>query len=253
MLGPISQRVRAMVGRRRADRGPAVLFEFVVLDGVADIVMLELDSRLVEQRESWGLTPVIDEGSVRLLAALRTGPRPASALALEVGMSRRVVSQVVLPRLALAGWVQRGPDRSWTSARAYQPLARWIVAIEAKRREWRHAVWQARRYRRFANRSIAVLDASTNLTSATEAIRTQTQVGLARLDSGGRMETLHLPPWGPPYSEVEFALAGERAWAMTREGRASGSLAPVFGRMLLATRGADPRCPDASVGFPHLE
>lgn len=245
MLAPISKHVAAVVGRRRAGREPSVLFEFSVLDGVADLVALELDHQLMRQRDQLGLLPVVDQTCVRALVALRDGPESASALALKTGVSRPVLSRSVLPRLAAAGWVHRESRHLWRG-RCYEPLARWIVAIEVKRRDWRHAVWQARRYRRFANRSVAVLDASVDLHGATRAISSQTQVGLAALNQRGRVEALHLPPWAAPYSQVEFALAGERAWAMVLEDRRSGPIPLVFGRLNSTIRGDDPRSPSGS-------
>lgn len=252
MLLPISRSTHALAGRRRARRGPSVFYEFGVAEGLADVVLLEFDEAAIERRYMGGLEPVLGHLAIRTLWRLDQGAASTTHIAASLGASVDHLRRRTLPELALAGWLRRDEDGDWVMQAALEPLARWIIAIEAKRRDWRSALHQAQRYRRFANRSVAILDATTGLSAAIDTIAARPDIGLARLaSSGGRVESIHLPPWLAPRSPAEFILAGELAWSMRREGRVSGPIEPVYGRVLDPTRGADPRAQGELDGFPR--
>jgi hypothetical protein len=244
MLAPIARGLpRAMwPGRPK----PNLLYEFDVAAGVADIVAVEFDHRAVARRDFAGLDPVVEGLAVRVLVALRSGPMPTSELAEAAGVSVGHLRRAVLAPLAEASWVIKSRDGSWETPVQHQTLIRRAIAVEAKLRDWRTAIWQASRHRRFANLTIVVLDASTKTDAALAAVEHFRDVGLATVAAAtGEVEMLYMPDWRLPMSPTEFALAGERAWEMRQAGRRSRRPALVFGRELRATRGADPRFPDA--------
>jgi hypothetical protein len=244
MLGPIARAPAALAGRRRASRNPQVLFEFFGAAGTPDVVFLEFDEHELERRDSLGLAPVLNYNAIAVLLALSTGPLDVRALSEGIGMTRAHLRRTILPDLEARAWLEHA-GREWRTLERIRPLARWIVAVEAKRRDWRRAVAQAERYRSFANRAVVVLDAAANLQPVRELARSQTAVGLASLDTRrGRVEALLLPPWQRAASERDYVWAGEQAYHMRRSGVPSGPVLPVFGRTLLATNGPDPRLPN---------
>lgn len=234
MLEPISRRLAVVAGRRRAERLPEILYEFHGPQGIADMVALELDQDALEARDRLVLQPVTGYSAAICLWALRKHPLETSAIAGRVRMSSGHLGRVVLPGLAEAGWVER-QGSMWRATGPVVPLAHWIVAVEAKRSDWRRALDQAAHYRRYANRSIAVLDAAVDLSRAEAHARADGRIGLARIScDGDRLSPVHIPRWQPPFSQAEFFLAGERSWDMIRTGVRSGPTFSVFGRVLSA-------------------
>jgi hypothetical protein len=252
MLAAIARAPTALAGRRRGSRDPQVLFEFLGSQGTPDVVFLEFDERELVSRESLLLAPVLAYTAVAVLVALSTGALTTAELAARTRVTAPHLRRAILPSLEASSWLVRD-GRRWRSPTPIRPLAKWILAVEAKRRDWRRALAQADRYRRFANRAIVVLDANANTGPALLMAESERRVGLATVDSTrGRVETLVLPPWRTASSEIEFIWAGEQAYAMHRSGAVSGPVLPVFGRYLLATQGPDPRMPNASLGASRV-
>ena len=244
MLAAIARAPAALAGRRRAGRNPQVLFEFFGAAGTPDVVFLEFDEHELDRRDRLGLAPILNYNAIAVLIALSARPLGVRALSEAVGMTPAHLRRTILPDLEERTWLEHA-GREWRSREAIRPLARWIVAVEAKRRDWRRALAQAERYRTFANRAVVVLDAAANLQPAQELAKSQMVVGLAKLDARrGRVEPLLLPPWQRASSERDYVLAGEQAYHMRRSGIPSGPVLPVFGRTLLTTNGPDPRLPD---------
>jgi hypothetical protein len=244
MLAPIARAPSALAGRRRAARRPQVLFEFFGAEGTPDIVFLEFDAQELRRRDELDLPPVRNYNEVAVLLALGDGALSAHDLSTRIGVTAAHLRRAILPTLDRQGWVEQA-DGLWSSPEPLRPLAKWIVAIEAKRRDWRRAMEQAQRYRRFANRAVAVLDASTNLAAARAHAESDGRIGLASIDVDlQKLQAIVLPKWHPPSSPLEFVWAGEQAYLMRRTGVVSGPILPVFGRLLVASDGADPRLVD---------
>jgi len=242
MLGAIAESASAFVGRRRAARNPQVYFEFWAAEGTPDLVFFEFDAAELAHREEVGLGPVTGYSDVMVLAALRARPLGISELASQVMMSPAHLRRTVLPGLAQRSWVVQAVDRRWMSPIPIRPLASWIAAIEAKRRDWKRALAQADRYRRFANRVVVVLDAAAAVQPALVQATSDGRVGVATLSAAtGRIRPLLLPAWKPARISAEFILAGEQAYSMRRAGVHSGVVLPVFGRTLTAQDRPDPR------------
>lgn len=253
MLGAIAASPSPLVGRRRGRREPQVFFEFWAAQGTPDLVFLEFDPAEIARRTELGLAPVTGYSEVAVLAALRRGPLNVWELAARVSITPAHLRRSILASLREQGWVVETADRSWATPEPIAPVARWILAVEAKRRDWSRALVQADRYRRFANRSVVVVDATVASASALVRARADGEVGLALLAKhSGRVEPLYLPPWKPPRSRLEFILAGEQAFSMMTAGIRSGPIVPVFGRILMATVGPDPRMPlgEGASGLP---
>jgi hypothetical protein len=242
MLGAIAQSPAALVGRRRADRSPDVFFEVWAASGTPDIVFVEFDQLELDRRGELGLAAVTGYSEVAILVALRAAPLTVWELADRVSMTPAHLRRTILPSLAERSWVIQSTDRRWRTPEPLLPVARWILAIEAKRRDWARALAQADRYRRFANRAVVVVDAAMSTESALGRVRPQGEIGLAVVArDSGRVTPLLLPPWRPPRSRLEFTLVAEQVLSMREAGARSGPILPVFGRVLTATTGPDPR------------
>lgn len=241
MLSAIARAPVALAGRRRGGRGPQVLFEFFGAEGSPDVVFLEFDEVEVARRESLGLCPVLGYRAIAILLALAERPCSVAELAAAAGVGVAYLKRSLLPELEEGGWVRR-EGGAWVSPHPIRPLARWILAVEAKRRDWRRATEQAERYRRFANRTVVVLDAAANLEAAQAHVEARGAVGLVSLDvEGGRLRPLVVPKWHRASRARDFVWAGEQAYDMRRRRVTSGPVPLVFGRLLVATDGRDPR------------
>jgi hypothetical protein len=192
---------------------------------------------------------------VRALHGLATGITDLDNLATHTGTSKSHLRRSVLPALTEAGWTERLPGRSTsiTPTTAHEPLADWIVTIEAKRTAWAAAVAQARRHLRAADRAFIAIDAHharRAVTTAPELARqglgvatvaassTTTCTASGREFAGvisypnDRRPGLPAGARGP--RPADHRLAAERTWELHLRGVLSGPTHLVFGRDLSA-------------------
>lgn len=222
-----------------------VLFEVPCTAGVPDLVLLALDERAVADRVGTAqLTEPID---VRVMLAMQGSPAlpwTAQAIAEAVRVTPDHLRRTVLPRLLDGGHLKQ-TDGGWASAYAFRSLARSLVTIEAKIKDWRGGLAQATRHTTVADQAWLVVDAHRSRPAVAHADWFSTYgVGLASLSTDGTLSTLILPNVNrsrQPHRE----LLVERAVRLHLAGAVSGPLPRVFGAVPVAT-GADPRLAGAS-------
>jgi hypothetical protein len=242
MLAPISANAGMFLTPARRRSGFQVFYELIVGHGIADVVVIQFDERAVQERLRDDQGPVEDHLQMRTLLAVQTRPRRIADLAEGLRVSPDYLRRAVLPRLVEGGWVSRSDSQEWALTTPFRPVARAIIAIEAKRRDWPRGLSQARRYRSFANQTYVVLDAVGTQSLLNKRQLLDDTVGFALVDAGShRLRMVTRPPWRSPLSRAEFALAGERAWSLALQGRRSGPLGHVFGQQWRATAIPDPR------------
>lgn len=98
----------------------------------------------------------------------------------------------ILQLYASAGFCHRDAcDRSWSKIEEPRPIAEKIVAVEAKLRDWRKALYQATRYLDYAAQSWVVLDRSA-LSAALPHVDGfwQRGIGLMGLGRHGELEVV---------------------------------------------------------------
>ncbi len=119
--------------------------------GVADLVLLDFDARGQSTRERGGLPPVSSAGHAYIVGALRhLGPLPLSSCGrLDPNVGERENLRV-LRQLIDSGYVVRSGATVALPTEMASPIRR-IVAIEAKLKDWRGGLLQARRYRSYAD------------------------------------------------------------------------------------------------------
>lgn len=204
--------------------------------GIPDLVVGFLDEEALAARQELGVGPLQERMDVAVLACIGSNGMEIGDLAMRTGVSPRQLRHTSLARLTQRGIVEQIDRRRWRATFQYRPLPVHIVAVEAKLRDWRRGVGQARRYLRFANRVYLALDAH----KAAPAIPHRRQlrelgVGLvtvAACDSA--IEVVGRPVERGALSRFEFSYAGELLWSLSIQGLNWGSQFPVFGRELTA-------------------
>lgn len=216
-----------------------VLFEVPAAAGVPDVLRVAFDSTEVRRRTELGLMPVIDLTALRVLVATDRGPVALGSVAHVAGVTSAHLRRTVIPDLVDAGWLEplrgRG-DRTLVTPRAlHRSVVRSVVTIEAKRRDWRGAITQARRHQACADRAYIAIDAATpgRLLELAEEL-SRAGIGLVTVDaSTGRASLVIRPAARFPHDD-EHRLVGERAWSLVLSGRSTWETFDVFGRDLTA-------------------
>lgn len=214
-----------------------VLFEVPAAAGIPDVLRVAFDTAETERREALGLAPVADLTELRVLVATSNGPVALTEVARSAQVTAAHVRRTVIPVLAAAGWLEpltgRG-DRAVVTPRArYRSLVASVVTVEAKRRDWRGALTQARRHQACADRVYVAIDAATPgplLGFADELSRRG--IGLVTVDAAALRATLVTRPAAGFPRVDERSLVGERAWSLVRVGRTTWDTFDVFGRDL---------------------
>jgi hypothetical protein len=70
-----------------------------------------------------------------------------------VGLAKRQLGEY-----QRAGFVARTPDGRYVLSKSYRPITKLVVSVEAKLRNWRKALLQAVRYKKFSDYSFVLLD-----------------------------------------------------------------------------------------------
>lgn len=223
-----------------------VLFEIPCTAGVPDLVLLNLDRDAIARR--CATAPLTEPLDVRVMLALQTSPAlPMSTqdLSASVRVSTDHLRRTVLPRLVAGGHVERA-DEGWRGVYAFRSLARSVVTVEAKIRNWRGGLAQATRHTAVADQAWLVLDRHRSRAAIAHSDWFRTYgVGLATLSNDGALSTLVHPNVNrsrQPHRE----LLVERAVRLHLAGAVSGPLPRVFGSVPLASTGDDPRLAGAS-------
>ncbi len=143
--------------------------------------------------------------------------------------SSQKVSQSVR-KLTEEGFVEPISD-AFKVSRRYEAHAQTIVAIEAKLTNWKRAISQAYKYHWFSHYSFVLLPES-QVRSAKENLDRfkRLKVGLASIDSEGRVELIYTPPRRKPYSpsmEMQLNESVLHQWREKLQPRAE-VLVPLF-------------------------
>lgn len=232
------------VTRPFAEPDSVVVYEVQGAAGVPDAVFLALDLGVLASRRSLGfLTEPAMLGAVVALsrAQARGEVLGASEVAGLLGVTRAHAVANVLPALESQGYVVRRGGGVWSAAQPFRSVARSVVTVEAKLRDWKRGLGQATRHAAGADRSWLVIDAaSAAAASKSREWFTALGVGLATLHVSGEVTAL-VEPRRAEVLPLRRELLAERAAAIYAAGGASGPVRPVFGRLLAPTTGPDPR------------
>jgi hypothetical protein len=242
MLAPLTLRAGQLLPRAY------VLFEIACSAGVPDLVLLDLDEEALASRA--GTSMLVEPVDVRVMLALQASPAvpvTTNQLAQRVLVSTDHLRRRVLPRLVAGGHVEDA-DGACRSQYQFRSLARRVVTVEAKLRNWRAGLGQATRHTAVADEAWLVLDADTCRAAAARSDWFTTYgVGLASLSSDAELTRL-VEPSVNRSRQPQRELLVERTVGLHLRGEVSGPLPRVFGNVLVASTGDDPRLPAASGG-----
>lgn len=159
---------RALPG---AHRGLLVLREMAGPFGVPDLLVAVGSVRLLAERQALGVPPLLNQVDAGVVAAAAVrAPRSTEAIARRVGWPVHTVERR-LPDLLRTGALTRVGADTYVRAPELQPVAR-LYAVEAKIKEWRRALRQARTYSLWCDSYVIVMGSvgAGGLTEATEAV-----------------------------------------------------------------------------------
>jgi hypothetical protein len=208
-----------------------VFTEVPAVHGRPDVVGVRFDADALRRRTLAGIVPLSGDAEVRAIHALGKGGAEIGEIAARIGMSRDYVRRAVVPLLSDLGWIVRDAERV-----VRRPEADWagqrVVTVEAKLRDWRRALAQARRQKRSADAAYIALDARSSARVAPHAAQiAQGGIGVLSVHpNSGRVHVLARPAASPKRdTAVGRALIAERALEMMNRGTREGQISPVFG------------------------
>lgn len=208
-----------------------VFTEVPAVHGRPDVVGVRFDASALHTRVLAGVVPLSGDAEVRAIHALGSTGAEVGEIAARIGMSRDYVRRAVVPLLSDLGWIVRDAERI-----VRRPEAQWagrrVVTVEAKLKDWRRALAQARRQKHSADVAYIALDARSAARLAPHAQQiAEGGIGvLAVHPESGRVEILARPAVSSRHATaVGRALLAERALDMMNRGTREGQISPVFG------------------------
>lgn len=226
------------------------VFEVQTLQGVVDVLYVDIDREALSERQTSGLGPLHSPSEVSVINALQTlrgaesRPVPTEVIAGLVTVGDKHLRSAVLPGLAANGWIERS-SKGWSFIGIRAPVVRQMVAVEVKRSDWRRALSQATSYAAFADSTyVALDDARARDLVARRPAFDFAGVGLLTVAAtGGVWE--HISPRRRPRPDYLHRVVAERVINLISGGYRSGAVRHVFGRALTTSAGMDPRFPEA--------
>lgn len=176
--------------------------EFNSSSGIADLVAVAL-CRGWQQQASMRLVPA---RWLYPLKCLPFGvPIDLKSFATRFGVSESCAQSVLATYAEAAYCAYEAEQRVWTKARDPHPVAERIVALEAKLRDWRRALYQAVQYASYAFETWVVLDRD-SLHSASIHIDEfeKRGIGLMGLSVSGLCEIVSPAASRPPRNHERF-------------------------------------------------
>lgn len=155
-----------------AHRGLLVLREMAGPFGVPDLLVAVGSVRLLSERQALEVPPLLNQVDAGVVAAAAVrAPRTAQAIARRLDWPVDTV-QRRLPELLRSGALSRVGADTYVRAPELRPVAR-LYAVEAKVKEWRRALRQARTYSLWCDSYVIVMGSmgAGGLAEATEAVK----------------------------------------------------------------------------------
>jgi hypothetical protein len=214
-----------------------VFTEVPAMHGIPDVAAVRFDLDIVARRRAASVRPLSSDVEVRAALALREGPLATKELASRLQMSTDYVRRAIVPMLVDLNWVQadggvltRNPEAAFAGRR--------VVTVEAKLRDWRGAIGQARRQQLSADAAYIALDAPS--LRAIDGDLDQLAaggIGVIAVDASLRVARVLVRPKARPSgrSAVGRMLVAERCLEMLDRGTREGQIYPVFGWTMPAT------------------
>lgn len=249
MLAVIDAHHRKIANSRRI----SVYFEVQTLQGIADVLLVDIDEQALEDRMRLNATPLFDltaASVIHSLSGMRNLKGSVQDIAEFLGADPGHLRRVVLPRLQDAAWINQEKSGIWALNQPYRDPVRRMIAIEAKREGWRRALTQAASHVEFADATYVALDGSRKMdVPALEGAFSLAGVGLLTVHANhstvsnpnaSQIKRVILPARKRRRNAIRTAVA-ERVLALHQSGIRSGHVQHVFGKMVTSQWNNDPR------------
>lgn len=251
MLAPLAVGAKQLIGRHSN-----IVFEVPAAAGIPDLVVASLDYPALLERvdrvDGDFLTNPTELAVVLHLSGLlgrHAGGATSAQLANAVGITRRHLSSTMLPNLLERRHV-RSDGELWYVDAPYRSLVTRLLTIEAKLHDWKKGLAQAARQVPGSDEAWLILDHARHDAAARRLDLFELyQVALATVDYDGELRVLQRPTGttARPLSARRELLA-ERVASLIARGSVSGPVPAVFGTVLAASTGFDPRLQGAGAG-----
>jgi hypothetical protein len=200
--------------------------------GRADLVAYQVDSSKCEARSAnrqyRSLERIEHYTVLRHLPEVGQGPGISiDDLCEKLGRSQAFVRSTLLGFLERSGYIARVGNEGFARLNGFIPIAKEIVAIEAKVSDWRKGAIQAKRYRWFADRVYLAISARYEHRVQRDLLQKH-GIGLLSVEKDCVTELLSSPVLAP-HDPDRHSFAAEWLWRYKRKavleaaGRASGN------------------------------
>lgn len=141
--------------RHQLKGGKGVAVEVSSGYGIADLVFFEFNQKVVDQRVRNGINPIDGGNLLRIIIELQKYSKNET---ISITSLRRVTSSIkeeMITYLIDNNFLIReaGSSKSFRKGLDYENGLKDVVAIEAKLKDWKRGLYQAYRYRSYADRS----------------------------------------------------------------------------------------------------
>ncbi len=190
-----------------------VIDEHLVGTRIPDLLAARVDLRALRARIRAKQWDPLAAGELRVLGRLRQDRSiSVSAVAIAVGYTDDAARRL-LRRLERFGYIAQDNTGGFRRIRARYRIFTRLIAVEAKLRDWRRALVQARSHRSFAQECYVVFDASyeTRFMNATPHF-TASGTGLLAVHASDGVKRVLTPRASRKIDPNAFALAGEQLW-----------------------------------------
>lgn len=189
--------------------------------GVADLVVIKkekINPQHCELRQSYGqLSKLLREDYFKVLKYLpnyESGDEPAALdyLIEKTHLSKSFLKYTILRTLEQRRYIKEEGKNFYFKINGWIPIAKEVIAIEAKMRDWKRGFIQANRYKSFADKVYLALPSETAHLVDKKLLRKH-NVGLIVLDLGSRSKKITvLSRRAEPLDETKKNLAIEFFW-----------------------------------------
>ncbi|WP_029913808.1 hypothetical protein [Pelobacter seleniigenes] len=142
------------IERKLSNSYDFVLEEFDSYNGIPDMVLGSFSPKVKSRLEN----STVDYNWVGPLTSFRKKDIVSICeFSEKFGISKRKATQVI-NQYQVAGYLEKIESSTFEVIREYEIMAKAIISIEGKLKNWRRAVFQAQRYKRFSNLSFVLLE-----------------------------------------------------------------------------------------------
>ncbi|WHE35166.1 hypothetical protein [Microbacterium sp. BDGP8] len=230
---PVLRRALPRLAFRHESNSPVEVFsEVPAVHGVPDLAGVRFDFERIAARAARGVRPLTTDAEVRAVLAVGDATLTTREIADRTRMSSDYVRRAVAPLLIEQGWMEWTEENRLRRRQGAQWVGKRVVTVEAKLRDWRRALTQARRQQLSADAAYIALDAST-VSRVTDHLAEIARggVGVIAVDCDQQRARVLVRPNTTPDSRraVGRALLAERSLEMMLRGTREGQIYPVFG------------------------